>query len=243
MKRVKRIITSAAVLSLLMSPLSVSGQLDKKPPSKWTESEARLVLSDSPWGKSQRFITGSGEEPTTGRGLDFDRPGGNPGPNTPSPDSLIFRMCLLSAKPVREAISRRLLRDKRDERLDDIIHGLLDDFTPEAESENIVILVSCASKPGPRLEQAQSALDNNKTDDLKPETFLEIKGGKRVYLSEYKSYGRVGGVFIFPRLVDGEPLITDKSGELHFHTKLSKLFKLDARYKPKEMIYQGKLEY
>ena len=152
-------------------------------------------------------------------------------------------MCLLSAKPVREAISRRLLRDKRDDRLDDTIHGLLEDFTREAESENVVILVSCASKPGFRLEQAQAALDNHKTDDLKSETFLEVKGGKRVYLSEYKSYGRVGGVFIFPRLVDGEPLITDKSGELHFHTKLSKLFKLDARYKPAEMVYQGKLEY
>ena len=70
-----------------------------------------------------------------------------------------------------------------------------------------------------------------------------MKRAKRVFLSEYKSYGRVGGVFIFPRLVDGEPLITDKSGELHFHTKLTKLFKLDARYKPKDMIYQGKLEH
>ena len=226
-----------------MSPLSATGQIDKKPYTKWTRAEARLVLSDSPWGKSQRFITGSGDE--LPKKIDINNPAGEIGPNVTSPNSLSFMMCLLSAKPVREAISRRLLRDEdeRDASLDDTIHALLEDFTPKGESEHIAILVSAASSPGPRLQEAQAALINKTTDDLKPETFLEVKGGKRVALSEYRSYGRVGGVFIFPRVVDGEPLINAKSGELRFHTKLSKVFKLDARYRPKDMIYQGKLEY
>jgi hypothetical protein len=84
---------------------------------------------------------------------------------------------------------------------------------------------------------------------LKNTTFLEIKGGKRIFLQEFQPAGtdamgaRIGGRFIFQRLVDGKPFITPESEEIHFFAPLSDTYKLDRRFKIKDMMYEGKLEY
>jgi hypothetical protein len=84
---------------------------------------------------------------------------------------------------------------------------------------------------------------------LKNTTFLEIKGGKRIFLQEFQPAtpdglgARIGARFIFQRLVDGKPFITPESEEIHFFSPLSGTYKLDRRFKIKDMMYEGKLEY
>ncbi len=243
MKQVKRIIISSVAALFLTSSITVIAQWNKKPSTEWTSVETRKLLSDSPWSKTQNFLTVVDTPIAGSRNPDFDRPRETTDGTFSIPHQIYFRICLFSAKPIREALSRTLAQDI-DERVKDQTSSLLDDSTPAELDDRIVILVSAASqKESFRLQEAQSSLNKYRTEDLKPNTYLEVKGGKRVYLSEYRSYGSLGSVFIFPRSVDGEPFITAESGELHFHSQLSKTFLLDARYKTKDMIYQGKLEY
>jgi hypothetical protein len=44
-------------------------------------------------------------------------------------------------------------------------------------------------------------------------------------------------------MVDGQPFVTAESQEVRFFTELSNAYKLDRRYKTKDMMYEGKLEY
>lgn len=242
----KRIVISAAVVLLLMTPFGATGQSAKKQKGEWTDAEISRMLSNSAWGKTKSFLTVAPEVISRNNGRDLDRPTDYPASTFSVPHQMYFRVSLVSARPVREALSRMLMRprDEKDEKVYDQIGGLLADFADEEPRESIVILLSSvADRESARLEEARSRLNKFKTDDLKSDTFLEVKGGKRVQLGEYRSYGPLGGVFVFPRLVAGEPLITDQSGEILFRTKLSKVIAIDIRFKPKDMIYEGKLEY
>ena len=112
--------------------------------------------------------------------------------------------------------------------------------------EIIVITVTCdSSEPGANVQQAMSLLHSRGTADLKNNTFLETKGGKRIFLKEFQPPRQdgLGARFIFPRLVDGNPFITPESEEIHFVAELDGTYRLDRRYKVKEMMYDGKLEY
>ncbi|HSQ19547.1 MAG TPA: hypothetical protein VLR92_04150, partial [Blastocatellia bacterium] len=76
-------------------------------------------------------------------------------------------------------------------------------------------------------------------------TYLEVKGGKRIYLQEFQPTrpDGFGARLIFPRLVDGKPFITPESEDIHFVAPISDTYRLDRRFKVKDMMYEGKLEY
>ena len=100
---------------------------------------------------------------------------------------------------------------------------------------------------GPAFQAFSSAI----TSTLRNNTFLELKGGKRIFLQEYQppAVGGIGAIFSFPRLVDGKPILEAKSGEIRFYSlfpnKMSdgKLLELNMRFKIDKMMYGGVLEY
>jgi len=111
--------------------------------------------------------------------------------------------------------------------------------------ESIVVAVtSDASDAGSNVQQAAALLRRDNAE-FKNTAFLEIKGGKRIFLQEFKPAGAdgFGARFIFQRLVDGKPFITPESEEIHFVAPLSDTYRLDRRFKIKDMMYEGKLEY
>ena len=52
-----------------------------------------------------------------------------------------------------------------------------------------------------------------------------------------------GARFIFQRIVDDKPFVTPESEEIHFVAPLSDTYRLDRRFKVKDMMFEGKLEY
>src|SRR5512143_2035014 len=91
---------------LLAFSLSVPAQWDKKPPAEWSEKDATKLLNDSPWGKTQTFDSPyeAFRGPVTGRV-------GASSPNQTGPPNaahLYFRVRFLSAKPVRQALTRMI---------------------------------------------------------------------------------------------------------------------------------------
>jgi hypothetical protein len=240
MKRTFVLVMATLLLSL---PLSASAQWNKKLYTEWTEKDAQKVLNDSAWGRTQVFTSPVTlfKQPATGRGG-----AGQPTSSRP-PDAthVNFRIRFLSAKPIRQAIGR-MMEIKQKHPISDELATHLKSFASGDFLEYIVITVSCDSEEtGANVQQAQSLLHTRGTAELKNSTFLEIKGGRRLFLQEYQPPRQdgLGARFIFTRLVKGEPFITPDSEEVRFFTELNETYRLDRRYKIKDMMYEGKLEY
>jgi hypothetical protein len=259
MKDINRVVIAAA-LCLVCSPIAWA-QWEKKPYTEWSEKEAQKLLSDSPWSQTQVFSDTSqmfGNESLSSGAS-----------RVANVFHVNFRIRFLSAKPVRQAISRAM-ELKQKGALNEPLATQLRAFAAADFPDYIVITVLCDSdQPNMRLQEATALLNNRTTADLKNNTFLEIKDGRRVFLQEYQPPRNdgLGARFIFPRLVDGKPYITSESGEIHFVSDLSQggppsssvsrnqaggaatgssrsmSYLLDRRFKIAAMNYQGKLEY
>lgn len=228
---------------LLSLPLSASAQWDKKHFNEWSEKEAQKLLDDSPWGRTQVFTSPITlfKEPTTGRQGVSQPTSSRPADAT----HVNFRIRFFSAKPIRQAVSR-LLEIKQKQPISNELAANLKALVSGEFLEYIVITVSCDSQEaGANVQEALSLLHTRGTAELKNNTFLEIKGGRRVFLQEYQTPRQdgLGARFIFPRLVDGQPFISPDSEEIHFFTELGDIYRLDRRFKVKNMMYEGKLEY
>jgi len=227
---------------LLLFSLTTPAQWDKKPYTEWTEKDAQKLLNDSPWARTQSFDSPMElyKGPQTGR------QGTSTATTARPPDAihLFFRVRFLSAKPVRQALSR-MIELKQKAGVKEEMAEQLKQFASGEFLEYIVVAVtSDASDAGSNAQQASALLRRNNAE-LKNTTFLEIKGGKRLFLQEFQPArpDGFGARFIFQRLIDGKPFITPESEEIHFVAPLSDTYKLDRRFKIKDMMYEGKLEY
>src|SRR5262245_11732320 len=255
MKGVNRVAGSLAFC--LACSLVAQGQWEKKPYSEWSEKEAQKLLNDSPWGQTQVVSDTSqmfGNESLSSGAS-----------RVANVFHVNFRIRFLSAKPVRQAISR-VMELKQKGAVDERLASQLRAFAAGDFPDYVVITVLCDSdQPNMRLQEATALLNSRTTADLKNNTFLELKDGRRVFLQEYQPPRNdgLGARFIFPRLLDGKPYITAESGEIHFFSELSQggalsrgqasvgaggssgplNFNLDRRFKVAAMNFQGKLEY
>ncbi len=230
---------SGAVCFLLVSSIA-SAQWNKRPYTEWSPKDTQKVLNDSPWGQTHAF-TDMSNRFNTG-------PGRNPTPNQTeeaSTNYLNFRIRFLSAKPIRQALSR-IMEEQSNNELDAQTAARLKGFIDSEFAEHIVISVMVDSRDSRgQLPVARALLRNQTAGELKNNSYLVTKGGQRVFLIEYYplSADGLGAKFVFPRLVDGKPFITEDTGEVMFVSELSSQYTLRMRFKTKDMIYDGKLEY
>ncbi|MFY9558527.1 MAG: hypothetical protein WAV20_00110 [Blastocatellia bacterium] len=239
MKPVCRLFVISALAVMLLCPFAVSAQWNKKPYTEWSEKEALKVLNDSPWGQthaftdmSKSFSSGPGRAPSAS----------NQGETAPK--KVNFRIRFLSARPIREAFARAIELGQKG-RIHEQFAAQLKAFAAKGFNDYIVVTLDCDTADSQaELQQVVALLNNRSTADLKNNTYLQT-GSRKVFLEEYQTpkADGLGARLAFPRLVDGKPWITEESGDIHFYSEFSTAYKLDMRYKIKDMIYQGKLEY
>jgi len=254
MKLPNRTLLSSVVAMLLACPLGILAQWDKKPYSEWSEKDSLKLLDNSPWSQKQTFTdTSKNASTTTSRGA----------PQTTIADviNVNFYIRFFTAKPVRQAISRSMELQRKGE-LPDALAAQLKALATADFPDFVIVTVTCDSDRASNLmQQARALLQRLTTVELKNNTYLLTKGGQRVFLQEYQSPRNdgFGARFVFPRLIDGHPLITPESGEVLFHAELGgnsglnstiansdvarNGFTLNMRYKVKDMMFGGKLEY
>jgi hypothetical protein len=227
----------AAVVGLLALVISASAQLEKKPYHEWSEKDATKVLNDSGWGQTQTLADTS------------NMTGNNRADSSQSRVADVayvnFRIRFLSAKPVRQAFCRLIELQQKGE-VSEPMTKQLNALAAADFPDYIIISVLCDSpSQSNKLQQANAALFKYVTGELKNETYLLTKSGQRAFLQEYQAPRKdgLGAKFIFPRMVDGKPLITQETGEVLFHSELPGLIALNMRYKVKDMLFNGKLEY
>lgn len=240
MKSLTRVFVSGILVSLLLCPIATSAQWNKKPYTEWSEKDAQKVLENSPWARAEIFTDANSmfrsrqaEGPLTGTV-------GNP----QAALHVNFRIRFLSAKPIRMAVKRQMeLKQKGN--LPPELATSLENFVNGEFTDLIVIVVNIDSnQQGPNVSEAIGLLQTTSTAAIKNDTFLQV-GKERVFLEEYQTprSDGLGARFIFPRMVDGKPFITEDAKDVRFVTELSSKYKLDERYKIKDMMFQGKLEY
>lgn len=264
MRPVCRLLLVSAFVLLLAHPLTISGQWNKKPYTEWSEKEALKLLNDSPWAQTQTVTDTSKQSSTTRSGS---------GSTTAIADiiSVNFRVRFFSAKPTRQAIARVMELHQKG-KLPEQMAAQLKALAAADFPDYIIVTVTAESdKPSNMLQQANAALYTLTTNELKNDTYLVIRDGRRLFLKEYQRPRNdgLGARFIFQRLPDGKPFINEQSEEILFHTEInggaaldgtipnsdipnrdasgrtasSIGFTINTRYKVKDMIVNGKLEY
>lgn len=235
MKPVCRVFVISFAL-LLLYPLAVSAQWSKKPYTEWSEKESIKLLNDSPWGQTQSLTDTS--QMTGQARVDSNRS------RIAEVFNVNIRIRFLSAKPVRQALSH-LMEMKNRETIPADLAARLKAFAAADFPDYIVITVTSESDKASALQQqTQTAFYKLTTSELKNNTYL-LADGQRVFIKEYQPPGKdgFGARYIFPRLVDGKPFITPETGNILFRSEPSGSVVLSMRYKVKEMMYDGKLEY
>jgi hypothetical protein len=214
---------------------------------EWSRKEAERVLNDSPWGQTQ-VETDLSEM--------FFRPQADPnirpGAADPNRDkngstnqatNVKYRIRFLSAKPIRQALARLITMEQTTE--NKTIDAYLLDFVERNFDEWIAITVSFEANDGRLSGEALQSFSSATSASLKNQTYLERKDGKRLFLETYyaPSADGLGAKFIFPRIVDKRPFLNRESGEVRFVSEVSDKLKLNMRFKVKDMMYDGTLEY
>lgn len=221
---------------MLAFPFDLSAQWNKKPYTEWSEKEAMKVLNDSPWGQTQNLTDTS--QMTGQARVDSSQS------RIADVFNINLRIRLLSAKPVRQAISH-LMEIKNRESISAELAARLKAFAAADFPDYIVITVTSESdKASALLQQTQAAFYKLTTGDLKNNTYL-LAGGQRVFIHEYQPPNKdgLGARYIFPRLVDGKPFVTSEISDVLFRSEPAGFTKLNMRYKVKDMMFDGKLEY
>lgn len=233
MKPVCRVFVISSFALMLAYPLALSAQWNKKPYTEWSEKEATKLLNDSPWCQTQALTV-----QTTGQA-----PLGSSQSRVMEAFNVNLRIRFLSAKPVRQAISH-LMEIKNGQKISAQLAAQLKAFAAADFPDYIVITVTSESdRASSLLQQTQASFYKLTTNELKNNTYL-LAGGQRVFIKEYQPPGNdgLGARYIFPRLVDGKPFITPETGDVLFRSERGSVV-LNMRYKVKDMMFDGKLEY
>jgi len=235
---VRRTNILCSVLVILVAGLWVASLAkdfwQDKPFTKWSESEALMLASNSPWAKTlnvpgdyggafvPRFVgsgPGSAQAPNPGSTL------GRGGENS-------TQLCIrfYSATTIRQAIARlSLLRKLSSE---EVAQRFIEQPMPD-------LLISIG---GPVMEP----FEKKSLQDLKPVTFLLSKGdkNKKIELKDYQSLKQTqdgSALYMFPRLLKDAPSLDLADDEVIFVSELGKL-KMRAVFKLARMVIDGKLD-
>jgi len=234
MSKLHRVCLPRVLVVLLICTFSISAQWNKKPYTEWTEKESLKLLEDSPWCQTQALTV-----QTTGQA-----PLASGASRVAEAFNVNLRIRFLSAKPVRQAISH-LMEIKNGQKISAQLAAQLKAFAAADFPDYIVITVTSESdRASSLLQQTQAAFYKRTTNELINNTYL-LAGGQRVFIKEYQPPGQdgLGARYIFPRLVEGKPFITPGTGDVLFRSEPGGSIVLNMRYKVKEMMFDGKLEY
>jgi len=222
----------------------------------WTKAEVQKVLHDSPWvsRSSAGFMTISAIEPTHSRNAIPVRPTidemmRDPGrrAEAASPrQPIYYRICLLTAKPIREALLRQLTFPP----------NIVNDIRVKGDDSHIIISLSIAMVI-PQYQRSEDQDESIWWEDsrparlialsssfLAPDTSLSTKTGKKMPFVRYEPPGQddLGAKFYFSRkLPDGSPRVTMDDKELRFETRIEGK-RVRAKFNLKKLAYRDRLQ-
>jgi len=256
-------IKSLTALAVLLALISAAAVMAQKHSTTWMElpkRDAEKILNESPWAHTQ-IDTDTSEmfysptkagSPSVARSTATTGQAGNQqSVNNNRADrgavnqaiSIKYRICFLSARPVRQAFAKMVLSSRH--QAEDNLVAQLQSFVDRDFSPYIVIAVSIESTDQRFSGPIMQAINSANTGILKNNAYLERQDGKRVFLIDYLApiQDGLGAKFVFPRSEHGEFFLTAQSVSVRFVAEFSGSFKLDMQFKVPDMMFDDKLEY
>jgi len=229
---------------LIGSTLTIHGQKTSEAWTAWSKKDAEKVLTASPWAQTQveTDVTEMFYSPTSqNRGAPNSAARAQQGA-TNQEVNLSYHVRFFSARPIRQALARlyQLQRQPKEDELKG-----LQTFANAVPAKVIIVTVTYESSDGRTAGRVMQAFESAITATLKNKAYLERKDGARVFLEEYVPPGKdgFGARFIFPRMYQERPFITDNAGEVRFYAELADFMKLNRRFSVAQMKYNDQLEY
>lgn len=233
-------------LIVALLAITVMAQKQYKPYLEWSESDAKKMLDNSPWGRSQvetdtsemffkpDAVTASGPSSNSNRAANGA---------TNQATSVNYRVRFLSALPIREAFARKIELEQKEPNAQ--LSAKLKNFVEGGFADYIVVAVDFDTKDPRSGNVPRQAFAAAVPATLKSSTYLDRNDGKRLFLADYRppSADGMGAKYIFARNVDGKPFLSSDSSQVRFYSEVSKQVKIDVRFKVSDMLYNGKLEY
>jgi hypothetical protein len=199
------LLLSIALILLTIPVLMGADFWEKKEYTKWSKNECTKMLTKSPWAKEFSVSRSSGEAET----LDGQLP------------SIKYMIKFNSALPVRYAtIQMNRLQYKYDD-LPDAQKQQFDQSANQYLSARFPDIIVISVDFSTNVRNQQIPLDNywqmQTTELLKNKTYLYVSEDVKAPLMEFVP-GQTNFQFVFPRQIDGKPLITaeDKNVKLEF---------------------------
>jgi hypothetical protein len=241
-------ITLALIFTLAFS---AGAQKNVKPWTEWTEKDVNKMLNNSAWGQTQTetdtsemFYSPNSQNRNPSGNRPPDGSSGSSGDRSTQGQlnqatSINYRIRLLTAKPIRQALARRAQMQNPE------LAERLKAFAEQQTDKYIVVAVDYDSTDRRFTGPAMQVFNSANTGVLKNNTYLETKDGKRLFLQEYIApiNDGMGAKFVFPRTIDNEPFVNEQGGFLRFYSEMAKNIKLNMRFKLADMMYDGHLEY
>jgi hypothetical protein len=201
---------------------------DAKPWHEWTKQDVEKILNKSAWGQVQSETDTSGITAAIG---------------TPDPNSALtfnYRIRFFSARPVREAFARQVMLSNPKIQASQLQNFVIGDY-----SEVIVVAVTFDGADRRYTGIIGQTLDGATAATVQNKAYLERQDGKRVFAEDYAkpSSDGTGAKYVFPRIVDGKPFLTEKDQSIRFVADMGRGVQMSWRFKVADMFYNGKLEY
>jgi hypothetical protein len=230
-----------ALLLMLSLAGGAAGQKKPVPWTEWSAKNAQKMLEESPWSHTQ-------SETDQNRTNQFSRRENQI--QLLSQNALTnYRIRFISAKPVRQAFCRLLQLDPKGAPSNVLKQAL--DFIDTKFEQTIIVAVDFDCTEQRLYGAAFRAFRSVITSTLASNTYLETERN-RTFLQEYlpPDPNRLGGAwFVFPRTVEGKPLLDEKNKEVRFHSEFPQLagddsvVKLDWRFNVAQFRHNGVLEF
>ncbi|HMO79433.1 MAG TPA: hypothetical protein PKD24_01445 [Pyrinomonadaceae bacterium] len=159
------------------------------------------------------------------------------------PQEIFLRVRFVSAKPIREGFANRVLSSQTGDQAD--MASRLQTAIDEGFGDFIVVAVNIDGQNPQTVAPTFQMLRRLNLAEIGDTAYLERRDGKRLSLIDYKTpvADDMGGKFVFPRTLDGEPFLTPESGWVRFVLNSTGNLKVNLRFDVKKMFYNGKLEY
>ena len=232
-----RLKTTLLCVCVLAASAAMADDFWNSPFDKWSREQVQRILRDSPWAQSQTF-TGV----INGKNAGYD-----------GEKELYYRFTVrfFSALPVREAYVRmaRLMNN-----YDQMAEDQRKEFDVRFQkalaldvSDRVIIAVDYPDTNDPNAaRELRSAFEMATTDTMKQRVYLIGQKVGRVQIRDYfpPSSDGTGAKFIFPRTVNGQPVVGSQDKEVRFDfTSPATNQHIFMTFKAQKMLFQGQPSY
>jgi hypothetical protein len=225
---------TVVIASLLAALPASADPLHERCFRTWTLEEAVQILNDSPWARRETYTRVVGG---IGSGVFGEKEIYN-----------TFFVRLLSAKPIREAYARvlqvqdgyDLLSEEEKERFDTSVKPGL-----ELDVRRwIVVTVSFRSNDPNAERNMRQFLESQNSETMRNRVSLSTARFPQLHPTAYfppKGDG-IGAKFVFPRAVNGTPVVTSADRQLRFQLDVAGIQNgLNVRFSIPDMMVRGEL--